>query len=118
MSNSLFAVTIDCADAAALARFWADVLGRQIAQDSTSEHVVLLPAGGGASGPRVVFNHVPEPKVVKNRVHLDLISDIFEVESKRLLSLGALRLRDLQAGKSRWTTLSDIEGNEFDLICG
>lgn len=118
MSNSLFAVTIDCADATTLGRFWAAVLGRQIAEDSTSEHVVLLPAGRGSSGPRIVFNHVPEPKVVKNRVHLDLISDTFEAETKRLLSLGARRLRDLQAGKSRWTTLSDIEGNEFDLICG
>jgi Glyoxalase-like domain len=110
MSNSLFAVTIDCAGATVLGRFWADVLGRQIAEDSTSQHVVLLPAGGGTSGPRIVFNHVPEPKVVKNWVHLDLISDTFEAETKRLLSLGARRLRDLQAGKSRWTTLSDIEG--------
>jgi extradiol dioxygenase family protein len=42
MSNSLFAVAFDCADAAALARFWAEVLGRQVAEDSTSEHAVLL----------------------------------------------------------------------------
>jgi hypothetical protein len=40
MSNSLVAIAIDCADA--LARFWADVLGRQVAEDSTSEHVILL----------------------------------------------------------------------------
>jgi hypothetical protein len=32
VSNSLFAVAFDCADAAALARFWAEVLGRQIAE--------------------------------------------------------------------------------------
>jgi hypothetical protein len=42
MSNSLFAVAIDCADATALARSWAEVLGRQVAEDSTSEHAVLL----------------------------------------------------------------------------
>jgi hypothetical protein len=36
----------------------------------------------------------------------------------RLLSLGAQRLRDLQAGKARWTTFADLEGNEFDLIAG
>jgi Glyoxalase-like domain len=61
---------------------------------------------------------VPEAKVVKNRLHLDLISDTFEAETERLLSLGARRLRDLQADKSRWTTFADIEGNEFDLIAG
>jgi catechol-2,3-dioxygenase len=116
LTNSLFAVTIDCADAPALARFWADVLGRQVAEDSTSEHVVLLAGDGDISGLRVTFNKVPEPKIVKNRLHLDLISDTFDAETERLLSLGAQRLRDLQGGKSRWTTFADIEGNEFDLI--
>jgi catechol-2,3-dioxygenase len=118
MSNSLVAVAIDCADAPALARFWADVLGRQVAEDSTSEHVVLLAGDGDTSWPLIVFNKVPEPKTVKNRLHLDLISDTFDTETERLLSLGAHRLRNLQSGKSRWTTFADIEGNEFDLVAG
>ena len=66
----------------------------------------------------LVFNKVPEAKIVKNRLHLDLVSDTFDGESERLLSLGARRLSDQQAGKSRWTTFADIEGNEFDLIAG
>jgi len=118
LSNSLFPVTFDCADAAALARFWADVLGRQVAEASTSEHAVLLAGGGDTCEPCIVFNKVPEAKIVKNRLHLDLISDTFDDESERLTSLGARRLRDQQAGKSRWTTFADIEGNEFDLIAG
>jgi len=118
MSNSLVAVAIDCADAAALARFWADVLGRQVADDSTAERAVLLPGDGDTGGPRITFNKVPEPKTVKNRVHFDLVSGTFDAETERLLSLGARRLRDLQRGKSRWTTFADIEGNEFDLIAG
>ena len=118
MDNSLFAVAIDCADAAALARFWAGVLGRQVAPASTSGHAVLLAGGGDTSEPCLVFNRVPEAKIVKNRLHLDLISDTFDRESERLLSLGARRLSDHQAGKSRWTTFADIEGNEFDLIAG
>ena len=118
MNNSLFAVAIDCADAAALARFWAGVLGRQVAQASTSGHAVLLAGGGDTSEPCIVFNKVPEAKIGKNRLHLDLISDTFDGESERLLSLGARRLCDQQAGKSRWTTFADIEGNEFDLIAG
>ena len=117
VNNSLFAVAVDCADAAALARFWAAVLGRRVAPASTSRHAVLL-AGGDTCEPCLVFNKVPEAKITKNRLHLDLVSDTFEVESERLLSLGARRLSDRQAGKSRWTTFADIEGNEFDLIAG
>ena len=85
---------------------------------STSERAVLLPGDDDTSGPRITFNKVPEPKTVKNRLHLDLISDTFDGESERLLSLGARRLRDQQSGNSRWTTFADIEGNEFDLIAG
>jgi catechol 2,3-dioxygenase-like lactoylglutathione lyase family enzyme len=118
MNNSLFAVAIDCADADALARFWANVLGRQVAEASTSEHTVLLADGGDTCEPCIVFNKVPEAKIVKNRLHLDLISDTFDDESERLLGLGACRLRDQQSGNSRWTTFADIEGNEFDLIAG
>jgi len=118
MSNSLVAIAIDCAEAPAVARFWADVLGRQVAEDSTSQHAVVLPGDGDAGGPRITFNTVPEPKTVKNRLHLDVISDTFDAETERLLSLGARRLRDLQRDKSRWTTFADIEGNEFDLIAG
>jgi hypothetical protein len=117
MSNSLLAIAIDCADAPAVARLWADVLVRQVAEDSTSQHVILLP-GGGTGGPRITFNKVPEPKTVKNRLHLDVISDTFDAETERLPSLGAQRLRDLQRDKARWTTFADIEGNESDLIAG
>src|ERR1700730_5917336 len=116
MSSSLFAVAFDCTNALAVARFWAAVLGRQVAEDSTPERVVLRPADPDTSGPPITFNKVPEPKTVKNRLHLDLISDTFDAETERLLSLGAQRLRDLQADKYRWTTFADIEGNEFDLI--
>jgi hypothetical protein len=83
MNNSLFAVAIDCVDAAALARFWADVLGRRVAQGGTSERAVLLAGGGDTCEPCIVFNKVPEAKIVKNRLHLDLISDTFDVESER-----------------------------------
>ena len=118
MNNSLFAVALECADAAALARFWADVLGRQVAEGCTSERAVRLAGSRGTCEPCFVFNKVPEAKIAKNRLHLDLISDTFDDESERLLGLGARRLRDQQSGNSRWTTFADIEGNEFDLIAG
>ena len=71
----------------------------QVAEDSTSEHAVLLVGEGDSSGPPITFNRVPELKTVKNRLHPDLISDTFDAETARLLGLGAQRLRDLQAGK-------------------
>lgn len=73
MSNSLFGISVDCADAAALARFWGDVLGRPVADGATSENAVLLAENEGKSEPRLAFHRVPEAKVVKNRLHLDLI---------------------------------------------
>jgi hypothetical protein len=118
MSSSLAGVAVDCADALTLAQFWADVLGRRVAADSTAEHAVLPADGTDTGRPLIVFNVVPEPKTVKNRLHLDLISGTFDAETERLLSLGARRLRDMQTEKARWTTFADIEGNEFDLIAG
>ncbi len=51
MNISLFAVAFDCADARALSRFWADVLGRQVAQAPTSEHAVVLAGPGDSREP-------------------------------------------------------------------
>jgi hypothetical protein len=118
MSSTFVGVAVDCNDAAALARFWGVVLGRPVAADATPDSAVLLASDEAASGPRLTFHRVPEAKVVKNRLHLDLVSDTFDADTERLLSLGARRLRDLERGKSRWTTFADIEGNEFDLIAG
>jgi len=64
------ALTFDCSDALVLARFWADVLGSDVDEDSTPERAfVEAPAWGG---PNMWFNRVPEPKTTKNRLHLDL----------------------------------------------
>jgi catechol 2,3-dioxygenase-like lactoylglutathione lyase family enzyme len=116
MSNTFFGVAVDCADAAAVANFWAEVLGRQLADHPTRENAVVLVDDAGVHGPRLAFHQVPEPKTVKNRVHLDLITTEFEAETERLVGLGAQKVRDLEQGGARWTTFRDIEGNEFDLI--
>jgi hypothetical protein len=118
VSNSLFGISVDCTDAAAVARFWGEVLGRPVADGSTSENAVLLAENEGKSGPRLAFHRVPERKAVKNRLHLDLISNSFEAEAERLMRLGAQKLSEVQGESTRWTTFADIEGNEFDLIAG
>ncbi len=118
MSNTFFGVAVDCVDAAAVATFWAEVLGRQIADHPTREHAVVLVDDDLVHGPRLAFHQVPEPKTVKNRLHLDLIATEFEAEMDRLAGLGAQRVRDVEQDGARWTTFRDIEGNEFDLIAG
>jgi hypothetical protein len=89
MSIEFFGISVGCTDAAAVARFWGAVLGRQVADGASSEDAVLLVEPEALSGPGLAFHRVPETKVEKNRLHLDLISDSFDPESDRLLSLGA-----------------------------
>lgn len=117
MSNSVIGLSIDCADAAKLAQFWAEVLGRQVNPEPTAESAAI-DASVSSRGPRLAFHQVPEAKTIKNRLHLDLISSEFAAESDRLLSLGATRVNDVQRGGARWTTFRDPEGNEFDLVAG
>ena len=115
MTNTVYAVSVDAADAEKLAHFWAAALGRDIATGASTEFATLDPDG---TTPRLSFHQVPEPKSVKNRLHLDLISPTFDAEAERLLALGATRIRDLTRGTARWSTFADPEGNEFDLIAG
>ena len=118
MALALLALSIDCGDAGKLAAFWGAVLGRPVDPGATPESATVGPGDSGVTGPRLLFHQVPEPKSVKNRLHLDLISSTFEAESQRLAALGASPIRDLTKGSARWTTFADPEGNEFDLIAG
>jgi hypothetical protein len=115
MSNTVYGLSYDAADAEKVARFWAEALGREIAPGASAESASLAP---DRTAPRLSFHQVPEPKSVKNRLHLDLVSSTFESESERLVTLGATRIRDIAQGSARWTTFADPEGNEFDLIAG
>ncbi len=65
--------------------------------------------------PRVLFQLVPEPKTVKNRVHLDVrvAPDDPAAVVQRLLAKGATFLHEGRQGPSTWTTLADPEGNEL-----
>ena len=61
-------VVIDCADAVGLSAFWRDVLGWEFRMREPGWCSLRNPAGG----PHLSFQQVPEGKVVKNRVHLDI----------------------------------------------
>jgi predicted enzyme related to lactoylglutathione lyase len=107
-------VTIDCRDPYELARFWSQVFDRPMHDDDhpgDPEAVVLL----GDDLPNLLFQHVPEPKSTKNRVHLDLQPDHpRDGEVDRLLALGATWVGDhRRPDGTGWVTLADPEGNEF-----
>jgi predicted enzyme related to lactoylglutathione lyase len=118
MSNKILGLSIDAADAAALADFWAQALGRQLEEGAGKEYAVVAVDTATVSVPRLVFHQVPEGKTTKNRLHLDLISQDGDGELSRLISLGATRIRDVEVNGASWTTLADPEGNEFDLVRG
>jgi hypothetical protein len=70
---------------------------------------------GTGAGRRILFQEVPEPKTVKDRIHLDLLvgPDQREAEVERLVGLGATIVREVDEPGGRHTVLADPEGNEF-----
>jgi Glyoxalase-like domain len=142
-----FQLVIDCANPDLLARFWAAALGYQLepppvgfaSWDDYWRDVGVPDAelGAGADciidpdrgGPRIWFQVVPEPKNVKNRLHLDIhVSggravplpirrQRVDAEARRLCDLGATMTRVLsQEGLDHYgVAMKDPEGNEFDI---
>ena len=118
MTNTIYGLSIDATDAAALAGFWAATLGREVGAGATAVYAEVTIDAATASVPRLLFHQVPEGKAGKNRLHLDLVAAEWDSEMDRLSGLGANRIRDVENGGARWTTMADPEGNEFDLIRG
>ncbi|NIH86447.1 VOC family protein [Amycolatopsis granulosa] len=138
-------ITIDCADPAGLAVFWAEALGYQVqgppagfesweqaldamgvpAERRNDASAVVDPDG---AGPRLFFQRVPEGKQVKNRLHLDVRAApglrgdermaALEAEADRLIAHGAKRLERFEPHPPMGAghiVMADPEGNEFCL---
>jgi predicted enzyme related to lactoylglutathione lyase len=118
MSNTFLAVSIDCADAATLARFWAAALDRTVNDGASTAFAAIAANDVTASGPLLMFHQVPEAKTVKNRLHFDLRASGYTEEVERLIALGATTVNEVVSGDNRRTTLADPEGNEFDVVAG
>ncbi|MFE2109066.1 VOC family protein [Kitasatospora sp. NPDC059463] len=136
-----FQVTFDCARPTVLARFWCEVLGytasppegfatwddfdRSDAPGKEPQYFACVDPTG--EGPRVLFQLVPEGKVVKNRLHLDVRAGTglvgeerlatLKAERDRLVALGAVCERVMEADDENESciVMQDIEGNEFCL---
>ncbi len=106
----LYEIVADTGDAAdapgRIARWWAEVLGASVVDDGRGfSYVEQIP---GAPFESLSFVPVPEPKSVKNRIHLDVTAP----HVAALVAFGATVLRDSDAG-TPWTVLADPDGNEF-----
>jgi predicted enzyme related to lactoylglutathione lyase len=103
---------IDAQDPAALGRWWQEALGWVVVNDDPEEFEIR-PAADRFPG--LLFGTVPEPKLVKNRLHLDFRPDDRDREVERMLALGATRV-DVGQGEESWVVLADPEGNEFCIL--
>jgi predicted enzyme related to lactoylglutathione lyase len=116
MTATISALTMDCSDAAKLAAFWSAVLGRPVDEGATKDFAAIGLTDPPAGQPTWMFITVPEGKTSKNRFHPDLATGNLEAEVKRLVALGATEHGTFDESGARWTTLTDPEGNEFDLV--
>ncbi len=127
-------VTFDCADPAALGVFWAEALGYP-RPDVDAWHHLLRSQGWSepelnatfaiedpkGRRPRLFFQRVPEAKVAKNRMHLDIAApasqpsehrDQVEADVERLVRMGARVLHPVMGEGAYFVVMADPEGNE------
>lgn len=108
MTLSLGMVTTDTTDALALAGWWAEQTGGEIAETNDGWFVIVK--GGPAL---LAFQKVDAVTPGKNRMHLDLTTDDLDAETERLLTAGASLVERRGDEHFRWNTLADPDGNEF-----
>jgi hypothetical protein len=104
-------ITFDCDDPIAVASFWSAAIDRPVDAGATETFASI--GFDDDTQPGWFFNKVPEGKTVKNRMHVDLHAPDREREIDRLIGLGAKRHSDHDEYGIRWTTMLDVEGNEF-----
>jgi predicted enzyme related to lactoylglutathione lyase len=105
-------VIVDAADPVELGRWWAAALEWVVVNDDPEEFEIRPTPD---QMPGLLFARVPEPKTIKNRLHLDFRPDDRDAAVDRLLELGAARA-DIGQGEQSWVVLRDPEGNEFCVL--
>jgi Glyoxalase-like domain len=118
MSVTLEHIVFDAADAERLAQFWAAVLERDVDPGASTEFATIGRTGPAALQPVLMFIRVPEGRVGKNRLHIDLSSPDRTDDVARAISAGATHVADFAEYGTEWTTLRDVEGNVFDIGAG
>ncbi len=107
-------IVFDCADPAALVRFWANLVGGEPHDRSPDWSYIDVP-----DFTRLAFQRVPEGKKAKNRLHIDLVADDIEKFSAEAVRLGAkLSGGVVTQDVGSFQVLLDPEGNEFCFVSG
>lgn len=113
--GSLAAVVVDVVDAAAAAAFWSFATAWPVVDHGPGWARLAAPSGALVD---LDLLEVPEPKTVKNRLHLDVAPYEDEDQDQavaELLALGARHL-DIGQGEQTWVVLADPEGHEFCVL--
>ncbi len=116
MALSLEHITFDCHNPAALAGFWAALLDRPVDPDA-SEYFATVGRSSGST-PVLMFIAVPDKNPGKNTLHIDMVATDWTEQIERAVGLGAKHLADYDEYGTKWATLSDPEGNLFDIGAG
>jgi catechol 2,3-dioxygenase-like lactoylglutathione lyase family enzyme len=105
--------SFECSDAAQLAEFWAQVMGRQVDPGANADYATI---GFEADEPTWMFVRIASPSAGDNRFMLDLTDPAYDGERERFQRLGAERVSDNEQNGTRWTVFRDPEGNTFRLF--
>ncbi|WP_425553793.1 VOC family protein [Dactylosporangium salmoneum] len=109
-------ITIDCSgDASALAGFYAELLRTEVDEGASPYFATV---GRRAGSVTLMFIRVPDRTPGKNSVHVDLHAADVPAEVERAVGLGAKHVKDFDEYGAVWTTLTDPEGNLFDIGAG
>jgi hypothetical protein len=129
VTSCLSDIIVDSREPATLAKWWAETLGYSILRQSDEGWVAIGPWASesdrpdensyrrGPQPPAIVFVPVADPRLVKNRVHLDIwpVDRTRDEEVAALLNRGAA-LADVGQGDTPWKVLTDPEGNVFCVL--
>jgi predicted enzyme related to lactoylglutathione lyase len=108
-------VTIDCLSVTTVARFWAQLLGLSMREPPLPGWARSDPTVPG--GPVLTFQPVPEPKICKSRVHLDLRTDDLQSAAHRVRELGGAYTGEIHVyEEGTVAVMADPEGTEFCLL--
>jgi predicted enzyme related to lactoylglutathione lyase len=121
--GSLSHIVIDCVDPAALATFWCAALDTTVHM-TWKQYVMLEPTqkdgrkDGRKDGVALAFQQVPEAKLGKNRLHLDLFVEVGQLQAATdaALLLGATLVQTNFDDPVTVNVMHDPEGNEFCLV--
>ena len=116
MLSRFHAVSFDANDVESLARFWSAATGGELNADGLPYFGEVQPRNDAV--PRIIVVQVPEPRMEKNRVHIEFQVPDLDSERASLEALGATFVARHEWEGHAWLVMADPEGNQFCLLEG